>query len=455
MFMNGGPIVVSGCTFAANTTGNAGWGGAVGCFFCEAAFTDCVFTDNVATGWGGAVAAGSAGNLTFSRCVFSGNTEGAAEFGGTSPTLTECTFYGNWGWSVLRLNDGAPLLRNCSFVNNDASNSTIFCNLSSPAIENGILAFDFSGMAIDTDGSSSPILSCCDLFGNAGGDWVGFVAGQFGTSGNISEDPLFCDVAGANLRLNTDSPCAPTHSPPSCDLIGACPVGCTSTPTPVGNNVVVALEPFGALTYEAVATAGETSIVQIDHGSELGNFQAAMDPALVYDIHTTAGYSGLIEVCLHYDEGALQGDEEDLRLLHFQNEEWVDITTLVDIENDIVCGECEDLSLFGPGFSEVSSIHVHEEVSAASPRLHSHPNPMGRVGKIRYELAQSGPARLDVVDAAGRLVRTLVDTRQPAGSYSLRWEGTSLDGGCLPSGVYFLQLRTSGGSLIRRAVVVR
>jgi hypothetical protein len=57
-----------------------------------------------------------------------------------------------------------------------------------------------------------------------------------GQNGNISVDPLFCDVANLDLTLHADSPCAPEQQP-TCGLIGALPVGCEASA--VGDEVAV------------------------------------------------------------------------------------------------------------------------------------------------------------------------------------------------------------------------
>jgi hypothetical protein len=95
-----------------------------------------------------------------------------------------------------------------------------------------IVAATVGGQAVDV-GDGDALLSCCDLFGNVAGDWVGYVAPQFGINGNISEDPLFCDPEDENFRLEVGSPCAP-FTPPNeeCDLIGAWPVGCDPNAVP-------------------------------------------------------------------------------------------------------------------------------------------------------------------------------------------------------------------------------
>lgn len=76
-----------------------------------------------------------------------------------------------------------------------------------------------------------PQLRCCDIFGNPGGDWIGLIANQYGTSGNISEDPLYCEPQLMDVGLQEGSPCAPFSPPnPECGRIGAWPVSCGSSP---------------------------------------------------------------------------------------------------------------------------------------------------------------------------------------------------------------------------------
>lgn len=95
-------------------------------------------------------------------------------------------------------------------------------------IDRSILVFSALGEAIHIHPEQVFALTCCDFYGNAGGDWVGGVAEQYGVNGNISADPLFCDAPSEDFRLQEGSPCAPGEE---CDLMGAWPVGCGGTPT--------------------------------------------------------------------------------------------------------------------------------------------------------------------------------------------------------------------------------
>jgi hypothetical protein len=83
-----------------------------------------------------------------------------------------------------------------------------------------IVAYGIQGEGVRCLGTTAASLSCCDLFGNTGGDWVGCIATQIGVDGNFSEDPLFCDRDNQNFDLHQNSPCAAAQNP-ACGLVGA------------------------------------------------------------------------------------------------------------------------------------------------------------------------------------------------------------------------------------------
>ncbi|OQY25941.1 MAG: hypothetical protein B6244_07410, partial [Candidatus Cloacimonetes bacterium 4572_55] len=55
----------------------------------------------------------------------------------------------------------------------------------------------------------------------------------------------------------------------------------------------------------------------------------------------------------------------------------------------------------------------------------------------------------------GQLIRTLVDTNQPAGSYQIVWDARNNNGSEVASGVYFYNLETTVGSAHKRMVLLR
>jgi hypothetical protein len=251
--------VITACAFSGNS---ANTGGGIMCMEgASPTISDCTFTGNVADWTGGGIW-GSASMATVSDCEFSGNSAchgGGLYFrSGSAPTLTDCLIFSNtathssggihWehfctatitrctfaGNSAMRCGGMnvskfcGVLARNCTFWGNSATYVGVVCAgvESVLELENTIIAFSTQGEAVGCN-EADVILTCCDIFGNAGGDWVGFIAGQLGVDGNISEDPLFCDSEDWDFRLHEESPCAP-FSPPNeeCDLIGSWPVGC-------------------------------------------------------------------------------------------------------------------------------------------------------------------------------------------------------------------------------------
>ena len=101
---------------------------------------------------------------------------------------------------------------------------------------NCIVTGCLDGEGLYVDSGSSAVITCSDIFGNAGGDWVGPIAGQLGQDGNICDDPLYCDPTAHDFTLAENSPCAASNNP-DCGLIGAHSVGCAG-PVAVGDELI-------------------------------------------------------------------------------------------------------------------------------------------------------------------------------------------------------------------------
>jgi predicted outer membrane repeat protein len=190
---------------------------------------------------GGGMYCGEYATPTLIDVEFTGNRgfDGGGLYAAGCPffEISGCTFFNNTADSrggAIRLDGGSsPLLMGTTIVGNKANHgSGIFCQTDShPQLSNCIVAFGETGDAAHCfpDAGCSITLTCCDVYGNEGGDWIGCIADQSGGSGNLSEDPLFCDLPGRDLALRGDSPCAPAQSG-ACGLIGALDVGCDAAP---------------------------------------------------------------------------------------------------------------------------------------------------------------------------------------------------------------------------------
>jgi len=268
-----GGALLRGCIFRDNRARGfeAASGGAVRSI--SATIQDCQFESNgvdcPGSPHGGAIA--DSGSPSITRCAFRGNhadahyfsaNGGAADVG--TGTVTDCLFVGNTARCATGPGQGGALLgsafrvERCTFIDNSAlqtepigpgrggaifapfvstvRNCTLIANSGGSAggvggieldeggtIENTIVAFTTAGAACSGDLH----WTCCDLFGNAGGDALcGVDAG-----GNFSADPLFCAAdaaASGDVSIGADSPCAPGHHPHGfdCGLVGAGAAAC-------------------------------------------------------------------------------------------------------------------------------------------------------------------------------------------------------------------------------------
>jgi predicted outer membrane repeat protein len=178
---------------------------------------------------------------TISNCLFIRNSArygaGLNTWNNSSPTVVNCTFAYNHaassGGGTCCWLDCSPRFTNCTFFGNSAGSSGggLYCRLGSvPVLENCIIAFGGAGGAVDSlwNDGLPPTLTCCDIFGNEGGDWTEIIANQLGLSGNFEADPLFCDTLSLDLRLEACSPCLPGYHPDGadCGTIGAWGEGC-------------------------------------------------------------------------------------------------------------------------------------------------------------------------------------------------------------------------------------
>ena len=70
---------------------------------------------------------------------------------------------------------------------------------------------------------------------------------------------------------------------------------------------------------------------------------------LYYDISTTAGYTGTVNLTFSYDDAGMTPEmEEDLILMHYieASSEWSDITSSVDIDQNLIHGVTDQFSVF-------------------------------------------------------------------------------------------------------------
>lgn len=123
-------------------------------------------------------------------------------------------------------------------------------------------------------------------------------------------------------------------------------------------------------------------------------------------------------------------------------------------EEDVGWPRTYDLKLKAAGSPDLvlDTVEVPGPVVQAL-RMEASPNPFNPRLTISYSLPASGPARLEILDVQGRLVRVLFDEARGAGADRVDWNGEDERGRAAASGVYLVRL-VSGNKAIRQQVTL-
>jgi len=112
-------------------------------------------------------------------------------------------------------------------------------------------------------------------------------------------------------------------------------------------------------------------------------------------------------------------------------------------------------------FEGVPGVEEHVTTRPSGSMMQIAPNPFTKLTTVNFSIEQSaesasGGIELKIYDAAGRLVRNLYDAMPHAPSaMQVSWKGDDNAGRKLPSGVYFVTLRTRNYSDVRKVLLVK
>ena len=115
-----------------------------------------------------------------------------------------------------------------------------------------------------------------------------------------------------------------------------------------GTNVKVDLGNV-KVTFASVTISGQTTATEISCNGSPAGYRFS---GHCYDIRTTATYSGEVTVTIAYDPGSLPSgtDGNSLKMFHYENGAWNNVTFSVDIGNNTVTAKVSHLSPFGNGY---------------------------------------------------------------------------------------------------------
>jgi hypothetical protein len=121
------------------------------------------------------------------------------------------------------------------------------------------------------------------------------------------------------------------------------------------------------------------------------------------------------------------------------------------IANNYVFAGSNGASVWRRPLSDFIGIkNISTEIPSAFSLSQNYPNPFNPTTNIRYDISKSGNVKLVVFDALGRVLETLVNEKQSAGTYE-----ATFDASAFPSGVYFYKLTSDGYSRTMKMILIK
>jgi hypothetical protein len=438
---NGGAIWISGSTnvtidggaVSGHTASN--YGGGVYAGGSDVELSGIAFDGNIATFTGGAVAADDTSSVTVSGCVFDENSAmiGAGVYATTGQAFIrhnlfiENTASFTGGAVYVASLAGGEVIGNTADRNTGVSGTGGLHIVDSPIDALNNIVTNSTGHGVACSGSL-PSLGYNLVWGSSGDDYNGCAAG----AGSASADPAFADTAAVDYHLTLASPAIDAGDPaPAYDD----PDGSRGDMGWYGSHAFTMDQPSYPKDLASQTSGGDLTLTWSK------NPEASVSHYAVF-CDTTSGFRP--------SAGNLITTTPDTS------------TTLPAPADTSYCVVCAvDSNGYASGYSvkvmsEPNTGTAAGEVARYEYRLDQNvPNPFNPTTAISYSLADRARVTIQIYDVGGRLVRTLVDEENPAGSYKVTWDGANNAGQMVSSGIYFYRLEAGAFVRTRKMVLLK
>jgi predicted outer membrane repeat protein len=459
------------------------FGGAIYCFnSANLVIQNCNFSQNYAALDGGAICLEEDSDILISNCIFSNNNCGF--FGGSiiaygsDPVIEYCSFMDNnsavFAAGFSSWDNSAPELYNCIFSSNSSgacsgiycvdsnvkmanilfyNNTTDFgsgaaCGLTNCTTEvSNITAVanvsPLSGGAFWLNGGSLTISNSIlwnnlpeDIYVLSGSASAAYSCISDGFAGTmvISEDPLFQDYNGEDYHLQGSSPCVDT-----------------------GDAAVVgfALPEFDLDGNDRIVDGDEDGTATIDMGA-YEFFIPGPENGYIGGLVTDTGGTILEGAMITAGIYTAYSDAEGIYLLEV---EAGDYTVNCALEGYLAADPVE--ITVSPAETVTVNFSMEPEVSADDPLSQTfldkgnYPNPFNPDTYINFQLKESSLINLEIYNARGQMIRTLLQENLPSGEHSILWNGKDEQGNTLNSGIYFYRIQSASTTSVNKMILMK
>ena len=169
------------------------------------------------------------------------------------------------------------------------------------------------------------------------------------------------------------------------------------------------------------------------------------------------------EIRIRYDQEELNTrgiDENALEVFYLNDREWERVESSVDVAAKVVQAELPYLgtvALFARNQDPTAVDDEHPSVPHEFALPQNHPNPFNPTTTISFVMPQRAHVRLEIYNAMGQRIRTLLAGEVESGKRQVVWDGKDDREWNVASGVYFYRLHVAGGrwSAARKMTLMR
>ena len=420
-------------------------------------FTDMTITENIGGDYGGSAISSVHSSVIFSNVNITNNSSSSFALISIGPSQNEG---GNWvgpfpqvkfenvlisgnnqiqGQSIVYAHYDNTLFNNVTITDNEVE--SVFG--SAPTIKNTIIWDNEVDFVIHDELDDSLIFIS---YSNIQGGWEG--------TGNIDEDPRFCNPDSSDYTIAENSPCF--RAGENGVHMGAFDIGCDAINFPPSD--------FSLLSPENGDTVHINSSNQND--SLLFEWEESIDPdgdsiQYIFGIVIVGGW-GAPTFTLMY--------EDTLNQTHLSLSNTFIADSIAEIRdsddtNDLVwCSwyvyAFDGLELNGGGhelaFDFSGYLGLYNEALPKEFAIHpAFPNPFNPTATLRYDLPENSLVNITVYDMLGRQVKTLVNQTQDAGYRTVIWNATNDYGRPVSAGVYLYQIQAGEYISTKKMVLLK
>lgn len=168
-----------------------------------------------------------------------------------------------------------------------------------------------------------------------------------------------------------------------------------------------------------------------------------VDAVIVENYMFTVGTSGILEFDLNgifpqiIDSGGLPGNS-------------------IEVNSEVIAvHDNQTIMLYNHEFPLSGQPNTKSENNDAIFLNQNYPNPFNLETVICYSLPKKTKVQISVYNIIGQKINTLIQTVQEAGNHTVRWNGKSVSGNIVASGIYLYMLETDNEKATKKMILLK